>query len=866
MTRPDPIFILFLAVCACSSEQSERLDGGHQHLPLDVVLSSGEVRAGIIEKKSELLHGPEAQGWIGDFKLYNDRAAFIVQGLDDVRGWGPYGGSLLDASPLLADGTSPPEVFQEIFVQANLMAFNPTDAKIVSDGTDGRPAMLRLTGHLQGIPAIDAALGGLQPPAMDVVQEFELAPDSSYLLMRTKLTTGKKNGLSVQLGDAVFNGDLTTDAVAGTLSSSSKIPQGEHPWFMGFNKDTCNLYASLDHPIKSAFSLHEIQLITAKQGIAPYSGSDAEPLTAERILLVGLGGMDPCLSAWRTLSGTGDTGEVFGSVHDTSGNIEPGAEVTAFRTDKPEGYNLADQVFTDKDGNFSMRLDPGTYTITVKAEARDIYESEEIVIQKDQHENLPITIPEPGHLSWNCTEVDHDGTSMGPVPCKISLQHGTNVSMSAQVDRALLTFSPDGSGQMLIPPGQWTITLSRGWEYSIHRRSFSISPGQNFKLRAALQRQVNTDGFVAIDIHTHCTKSIDSTYLIDDKIASNLSEGVEIVVITDHDCQTDFSPYIDELKTKLDFDLDKWLVAISGNEISPLIGHSTAFPLPVHPTGWVYNMIPWTEYVDGKFSRQLEFPEIWNSARQFGAKVINLAHPLSYAAWFTYLGFNPPDVIPRLDELPKDKFAPTFDTIELLNKNEVDVMLNKVLPVWNSMNNQGVFKTAVGVSDSHSRDAEAGFGRTLVRVQDDHPSSVKLDDVWKGLKSGRAMVGGGVFVWIRSGDSEPGDLAENSHNIHIRVEAADWVSVDKLQLIANGDVIKELSLPMAGEVDTNHPALRYDEDIEISPQQDTWYAALVYGKTDDTLDPVFIGCRPIGMTNAIRMDVDGDGVFTPPDK
>lgn len=50
---------------------------------------------------------------------------------------------------------------------------------------------------------------------------------------------------------------------------------------------------------------------------------------------------------------------------------------------------------------------------------------------------------------------------------------------------------------------------------------------------------------------------------------------------------------------------------------------------------------------------------------------------------------------------------------------------------WSSFNNQGLFKTAIGVSDSHSRGTEAGFGRT--------------------------MVAGGIFVRIRIGEATAGD-------------------------------------------------------------------------------------------------------------
>jgi hypothetical protein len=96
------------------------------------------------------------------------------------------------------------------------------------------------------------------------------------------------------------------------------------------------------------------------------------------------------------------------------------------------------------------------------------------------------------------------------------------------------------------------------------------------------------------------------------------------------------------------------------------------------------------------------------------------------------------------------------------------------------------------------------------------------------------------------------------------VQAADWVPVDKLELLANGQVIATLELAEAGIVDVGHPAVRLDETFEHQPTVDTWYAAVAYGLESDRLDPVFCGDRPVGMTNAIRVDVDGNGAFDAP--
>jgi hypothetical protein len=313
-------------------------------------------------------------------------------------------------------------------------------------------------------------------------------------------------------------------------------------------------------------------------------------------------------------------------------------------------------------------------------------------------------------------------------------------------------------------------------------------------------------------------------------------------------------------------EIHRWLRTVVGNEVSPLYGHMTAFPLPVHPTGWIFWQIPWTEYLDGRFVRSLEFPELFATARQMGAQIINVAHPTTAAAWFHHLGIDPQQPLPAIADLPQDKWSADFDTLELLNGKDVDVMIEQILPLWSQFNNQGLFKTASGVSDSHGHSGEAGFGRTMVRASTDAPDALDLSEIWTNLRAGRALVGGGIFVTIQVDGAGPGELVSQASPIQVwlRVEAADWVPVDRVDLIANGQVVASEPLAAPGALDPDHPAVRFDGSLSIEAQLDTWFAALALGPEGSRLDPVFRGARPVGLTNAVRVDVDGDGLFNPP--
>jgi len=841
--------------CACSSNGPGA--------PLDERLGPGLVRAGVISAESELIGGPEAQGWIGDFKLYNGRVAFIVENIDQPRAWGPYGGSLIDADIVRPEGQAGRDRLAEVFLQVGMLTLFPEQAEVVADGSDGQAAIVRISGRDQGIPELDAAIdGAIQPKDLHIIQDYILEPDADYLRIRTTITTGARTGVALDAGDVVLNGDTTTDFTPGGSFTGSGIPPGQHDYLAGAAEDGCNLYAGTAGSIQATFGLHEVSLLKVVEGTAPPDSGADEPLVAERILIVGGGGLDACLRILADYKGDLDTGRLAGTVADSSGKLQTGLSVIASRESEPAG-DVIDQTYTDAEGSFEMQLPPDDYRVRVQPPGRGEISSDPITLATGQSLPVSITIPEPARLAYRCND---EGGAL--LPCKISLQSGHDAAMSAPVDMDSLTFGASGQGSFVVPPGDWTVTLSRGWEYDIHRQNVTTVAGQTIEVTGVLTRQVDTTGYVAADLHTHCTRSIDSTYDIEDKIASNLAEGVEIVVITDHDCSTDFTPYVDDLKQRLSFDLDHWLVAVTGNEVSPHFGHSTVFPMPSHPVGWIYWQVPWTLYEQGRFIRHLEFPEIWPKVRELGAKVINAAHPLSYNAWFTYLGFDPPDAMPRLDSLPADKFSTEFDTIELLNKNDVDLMIEKVLPLWSAMNNQGVFRTAVGVSDAHQRDAEAGFGRTLVVSSSDQPQDIDLEQIWSNLKKRRALVGGGIFVTIEIAGSRPGDLLSSPGplDVQLHVEAADWVPASRLDLIANGETLESIELAQPGQLDPSHTALRYDGIVSVSPTLDTWYAAVAYGDKGATMDPVFRNCRPSGMTNAIQVDTDGNGRFDPPDE
>lgn len=834
-------------------------------LPLDERLSPGEVRAGVIRKQSELLSGYEAHGALGDFKLYNDRAAFIIEGLEHPREFASFGGNLIDADRVRAEGEAGDEAFEQLMPILDLMTVEPQTAELLSDGRDGQPARLRITGRHHGFLLLDSAVGGtLVPKPLLIRQEYELLPDSDSLAARLEIVSSAGAPQGVSVGDLALMGDRGLRFLPGLGMVGEQSFSGEFDFYGVATESGCVLYASAEGPLRVDIGIEGISPFMAKSGTANPEGQ-GEPLRIERRVFVGGGGIDACLEKLRAFRHQSALGTLQGNVRAGTGP-EPGAIVIARGGGLPAGKDAVSQTFAGPDGGYRFRLPPGEYTIEASAGKRPSKIAGPVTVAANESATLDVELDLPARLPVHCVEVDPlSGEDMLPIPCALSFQPGLDAPVSQRTLSQYLAFAWTGTAVVSLPAGQYTLTASHGFDYSLYRENLTLGEGEERAVRARLVRERNSEGYLAMDLHGHSGRSVETHFPLPDKIAANIAAGVQVLVHTDHDCNTDSSAYLRQMERDAGADLSGRIRVVTGIEVSPTYAHFTTFGVPTHGSGWAFWMIPYATYRDGLFEKTLEFPALFARARELGAAIINVAHPVGDKGYFSHLGFDPPGTVPRLADLPAEKWDPAFDTLEALNSRAVDRMLEHNLPLWAALNNQGFFRTAVGVSDSHTRDDPAGFGRTLVAVGKSL-REVQTVEVFGALKAGHALVDGGILVEIAIGEARPGDLVTRAGGLvlHVRVQAASWVPARRVDVLANGQVVASRPLSEAGVLDAAHPALRLEEDFAFAPSADTWYAALAVSDPGDEMNPAFPGCRPVGLTNAIRVDADGDGRFTPP--
>ena len=164
--------------------------------------------AGRITSRAQLIGGPRALGEVGDYRLHNGRVRFIVQDVGGSRGFGTFGGSLIDADLVRSDerdphGESPPgkDGLAELFPAFFLSAIEPDPVvRLLDDGSGdgsacGMPAgsaCVRIVGKpsefLTATTFLDQATLG---SGLSFSVDYKLGPADDFLTITAGVTNGQ---------------------------------------------------------------------------------------------------------------------------------------------------------------------------------------------------------------------------------------------------------------------------------------------------------------------------------------------------------------------------------------------------------------------------------------------------------------------------------------------------------------------------------------------------------------------------------------------------------------------------------------------------------------------------------------------------
>ncbi len=142
-----------------------------------------------VQSRADLIGGKRALGEVGDFKVSNGLIQAVIQNVGTSRGFGAFGGSLIDVDLVRANGTSPTQgpvgndYFTEMFPAFFLTAIEPSKVEVLNDGSDGAAAVIRVSGQEGNFITVAKSLTDVVNPSgkINYSCDYILEPGKQYL-------------------------------------------------------------------------------------------------------------------------------------------------------------------------------------------------------------------------------------------------------------------------------------------------------------------------------------------------------------------------------------------------------------------------------------------------------------------------------------------------------------------------------------------------------------------------------------------------------------------------------------------------------------------------------------------------------------
>ncbi|MBN2013315.1 PHP domain-containing protein [candidate division KSB1 bacterium] len=454
----------------------------------------------------------------------------------------------------------------------------------------------------------------------------------------------------------------------------------------------------------------------------------------------------------------------------------------------------------------------------------------------------------------NFTILDKD--SQQPIPAKLVFTQGENDNIDLGIPETF-ALAPEGNGfytalgkgEVNIPVGEYTIYVSRGMEYSIDKKTINFEKNAVINQIWTIEREINPPGFVGADVHMHTTNS-DGHCSPEERVSSLVGEGVEFAVATDHNFVTDFMPEVEKLN------VGKYLTTCPGNELSASIGHFNIYPIP--PNTKPFDHSPQDAHVLFSYRDNLPAPT-----------VNQVNHPRRGDYYFAKM-----KIEPVTGKSSNPLFSDNFEALEIMNNtygwglftgppNKISVW-----DEWLNYLNSGFRFTGVGNTDTHHLlSMPVGTPRNYIASPTDDPAQLDPYLMAGNIIKHKVTVARYVFVNLSVNEKWPvgSDVIDTDGAVDIRIEMAapSCAKVDEVTLYGNGREI------WTEEIPAYEGTLDYSKKITIEPALDTWYVVKAEGS--QSLWPIVpdqngLAVTPVGFTNPVWIDIDGNGFETERDR
>jgi predicted metal-dependent phosphoesterase TrpH len=778
--------------------------------------SARPARAFAVTRAADLLDGPAADGRVGDYRLDNEVVAIIVSAPAHALGFAESGGNVIDVAP--AGGR---DALQQVY-------------GYLGDNFPRQPVYDRVDVAERGGTAVVVARGhDSDEPTLGIETEYALAPGARALRLTSTLTNeGKKPLGKLAIGDAVEWGRSEHFVPEKGFAAVGHFPV-DAGWVAGIGEETAYAYVIAEGPLDGRFgwawSDFNDQIVDLPPGASVkvtrwlVVAAPADARLYEEIAQLRK-------SRWARLSGR--------ILEEATGDKLAGARV----------------FFDDKDGplavtrstaqGYEVFLPSGEYRIRAEGIGRSGPEQLEVTVGEAMGgATHDVIMSRKGSLVFT---VEDAGS---PLPARLTV-NGIAPTRDPRFGPAFaapgenLVVSASGAGEVALPPGRYRVIASRGPEYGLDEQRIEVPDGGSVRATFKLHREVDALGWRCVDLHQHASPSSDSAVSLVDRAASNLAEGLEVIVATDHNSvAADWKAAIGALH------ITRPLSVIVGDEVSlERYGHFTVIPFVPQPNLARGGAPEVRGKVPGELVRSLKAPD----------RVVILNHPRAggRTGYFENV---------QLDEhgnIPKEVQA--LDAVEIFTGKD-STRVEPALRDWLSLLDRGFILTAVGGSDSHLiAGQEVGWPRTCIA---DGDGPIDADALVTALKKKReALVTNGPFVRVSVAGHGMGQLApapRGRAKVDIEVAAAPWIDVRRLELFVNGS---RRGKPI--EIPPSQKPVRYKGSIDLRIDRDAYVVVVVRGDAPFGAvlppSPGMSPPTPLAVTNPVYLDRDGDGRWVAP--
>lgn len=801
--------------------------------------------------------GKEVDAIYGDYVLRNEHVVVVVgrpvAGRNANMSVRSVGGSIID----FTRRAKPNDQLTAYFPGGARFTFTkPTAVRV---GRDGEPLIAQADPQMSGASVVLECVADPADDRAACVTRYTLTDGAPYLVVETILSNPGTKPLTEDLADAV-RADRMFEL---SVDTSKHLFTAHDDWFG-------QSYGVLIDDYELSW---EKVLVLHREGNSKVTLPPGGATTIRRRLFVG----DHALAVLGQVARVRETpvrAATF-KVFDPAGPVAH-AQLELLQDGKR--YGLAR---TDSAGSLSCDLPPAPYQIVVRAQGRPAV-TRELVVGDDPTVTASIPMEACGYVVGKITDA-----AGRPIPAKVAFfekgqprRYPRNAQGKYDPKTVKPYFGPDageraihnlvytenGTFRQEIDPGSYEVVVSYGIEYDVAIQELTVTRGQEATLAAKLPRSVDTAGWISGDFHNHSTPSGDNVSSQLGRVLNLLCEHIEFAPCTEHNRIDSYVPHLRQLA------VEHLMATCSGMELtgSPLpVDHQNAFPLVMKPR----TQDGGGPQADVDPVVQIERLVMWDNKSD---KLVQENHPNLVQIWGDK----------DLDGVADGGFAKMLNFMDVMEVHPLHSIFAKTTPDkkggpavfhWLQTLNAGFRIPGVVNTDAHYNFHGSGWLRNYLKSDTDDPARVKTLDMVHAAEKGHVTMTNGPFLDVElvadvestpaargrgiSGDTvvAPGGKAQ----LRVRVQCANWLDVDRVQVFLNGRPVPELNFTRRTHPDRfADGVLKFSAHLPLALAADTHIVVATIqegGDLEPWFGPAHEKMPPCAVSNPIFVDLDGKG-------